>query len=120
MVLGGRVWFRDMLLEIVPFENFMNAVKFPKSTVLTLFSENVIAWLVELYLQSKNSNWATLHWAVVIFSVGRPVETNVELQYASTPAMVMVIAIKRTAATIGDIPFISTKLNWDLDQINIT
>jgi len=48
MVLAGRVWFNDIELEIVPFEYSINAARFPKSTVLTLFSEKASICAVEL------------------------------------------------------------------------
>ncbi len=80
IVFAGKLWFNDIALETVPLGYSTNAVTFASSIVLTLFSEKVIVCPVELYLQFKNSNWATLHCARVVFSVGSVVETNVELQ----------------------------------------
>ena len=56
IVLDGKLWFSDITFEIVPFEYSTNAVKFPKSTVATLFNEKAIVCDVELYLQLKNSS----------------------------------------------------------------
>ena len=79
-----------------------------------LCNVRVIVLLLMFKLQLYISKFEYLHSSAVLFTVGRVWVVYEETQKASIPAIDIVIAIRRTDATKGDIPFIPIFYNLNL------
>jgi hypothetical protein len=79
-----------------------------RSTFSLFCKMTVMFPVVLLYVADNISKFAPVHcWRICVWlDIGRLLLTKPEAQYASTPAIVIVMAISKTTATKGDMPFI--------------